>query len=46
MLLGLLTSFLAGLAAIFVLLRVVEKISFRPFAVYLVGLALVLVWVG
>ena len=39
-------SFIVGLAAIYTLLKVVEKISFRPFAIYLVALAMViLIWV-
>lgn len=40
---GFIVSFLAGLLAIHVLLRIVERISFVPFAVYLVLVALLLV---
>jgi len=39
---GFLISFVAGLVAIYSVLKIVEKISFWPFAVYLVGLAAVL----
>lgn len=39
LLIGLAVSFLFGLAAIFALLKVVEKLSFWPFVVYLLGLA-------
>lgn len=46
MVLGLLVSFAAGLAAIYLLLKVVEKISLRPFAVYLVVLAATLLLVS
>ncbi|PIT98398.1 MAG: hypothetical protein COT71_00710 [Candidatus Andersenbacteria bacterium CG10_big_fil_rev_8_21_14_0_10_54_11] len=42
LLLGWGTSFVLGLAAISGLLKLVEKVSFTPFVVYLVGLAMVL----
>lgn len=44
MALGLLVSFGAGLAAIFGLLKVVERISLRPFAIYLMVLAALLIF--
>ncbi|MBI1833995.1 MAG: undecaprenyl-diphosphate phosphatase [Candidatus Andersenbacteria bacterium] len=40
---GLITSFVAGLAAIHFLVRMVEKISFVPFAIYLFVLASALI---
>lgn len=43
---GLLAAFIAGLAAITFLLKLIEKISFWPFAVYLVILAGVLLYVN
>ena len=46
MAIGVLVSFGAGLIAIFLLLKVVERISLRPFAVYLAALAILLVLVG
>lgn len=42
LLLGLVVSFVAGLAAIFFLLKVIERVSFVPFAVYLLLVAGVL----
>jgi len=46
MLTGFLVAFVSGLAAIGFLLKLVTKISFWPFAVYLVALAGVLFYVG
>ena len=46
MALGLLVSFCAGLTAIFLLLKVVERISLRPFAIYLVVIAGLLLFVS
>ena len=44
--LGVLVSFASGLFAIKVLLHVVEKISLKPFAVYLVALAAIILLYG
>lgn len=44
--LGFIVSFLGGLMAIYLLLKIVEKISFWPFSFYLLGLAGVLVYFG
>jgi len=44
--LGFGVSFLSGLAAIYLLLKVVDKVAFWPFVVYLFVLAGVLVYVG
>lgn len=44
--LGLLAAFVSGLAAIAGLLKMVEKISFWPFVVYLVVVTVVLLYVG
>jgi len=41
---GTLVSFISGLAAIYLLMRYIERISFKPFAIYLVCLAVV-VWI-
>lgn len=41
--LGTLVSFMSGLAAIYLLMKLIERMSFVPFAVYLVGLSAV-VW--
>jgi undecaprenyl pyrophosphate phosphatase UppP len=43
LMLGFLMSFLGGLVAIYLLLKIVEKVSFWPFVLYLIGLAAVLV---
>lgn len=43
---GFAASFAAGLAGIYLLLKMVEKISFWPFAVYLVILSVILLYVG
>ena len=46
LLLGFLVSFLGGMVAIHLLLRIVERVSFLPFVFYLLGLAVVLAFVG
>lgn len=43
---GFVMAFVSGLAAIYLLLKVVERISFLPFVVYLVLLAATVLWVG
>jgi undecaprenyl-diphosphatase len=43
---GLTVAFVSGLMAIFVLVRLVERISLAPFAVYLVALASLILWYG
>lgn len=41
-----LASFISGLVAIYLLLRFVERVSLLPFALYLIGLATVIWYVG
>lgn len=46
LLIGLFVSFVCGVGAIFLLLKMVEKIMFWPFIIYLIGLAGLLFYVG
>lgn len=45
LLVGTVVSFVSGLLAIYLLLRLIERMSFRPFVIYLIGLAAV-VWIA
>lgn len=44
LLVGFIVSFLSGWLAITLLLRFIERISFKPFSLYLIGLSLLLLW--
>ena len=41
---GTLVSFASGLASIYLLMRLIQRISFKPFVIYLIGLAIV-IWI-
>jgi undecaprenyl-diphosphatase len=46
LLIGFIVSFVCGLGAIFLLLKLIERITFWPFIIYLIGLAGLLFYVG
>lgn len=46
LLVGFVVSFVCGIGAIFLLLKLIEKITFWPFIIYLIGLAGLLFYVG